>query len=122
MFFDGGERGFAHIGLDGTALAVECIELMGNRLCACGVIGNQTFNTQRHIGEPPGGIQAWAHHKTQVIGTGTRGVTPAHAQQRCNARMRTACAYALQALIDENAIVFIEAHHIGDGAQRHQVQ
>ena len=46
---------------------------------------------------------------------------PAGAQQRRDARLAVAGAQALQPLRHQDAVVGVERHHVGDGAQRDQV-
>ena len=116
------ERGFLHLSLDASALAVQGVQLLRDGLRARGVVGNQAFNAERHIGQSSGGVQAWAYGEAEIVRAGARRITRGHTQQRGNARLRLARAYAIQAVMHEDAIVFVEPHHVGDGTQRHQIK
>ncbi len=50
------------------------------------------------------------------------GIAAGDAEERVHARLSASRADALEALPDKHAIAVVEAHHVGYGAQRHQVQ
>ena len=71
--FDRRERSFLHAGLDLAPLAVQAVEF-GWRwpARAPGVVGDEAFDAERHVGEPAGGVQPRAQHETQVARRGAR--------------------------------------------------
>jgi len=89
---------------------------------ARGILRDQTFDAERHVGEAAGGIQARTEHEAEIVGGGTGGVAPCDVEQRCNARLHAAGTNPLQALLHQHAIVAVEAYYVGDGAERNEVQ
>ncbi len=86
------------------------------------VVAEQAFDAEGHVVEPTRRVQARTEDKTQVGGGDPYRRPPGHLQQRAQARPGAAGADAREALVDQDAVVGIERHHIGDAAQRHQVE
>ena len=76
----------------------------------------------RHVLEPPGGVQARSDHEAQVVGAGARGIAPGDAAAAPRCRARASRADAAQALRHQPPIVVVQAHDVGDGAERDQVE
>ncbi|MNG32562.1 hypothetical protein D3C84_1186080 [compost metagenome] len=49
-------------------------------------------------------------------------ITLRHFEDRLDPRPRTSGADSLEALVDENPVVGVQRHHVGDAAEGHQVQ
>ena len=101
--------------------------LIASSVCAssaarAGVVGEQAFDAERHVRQPPGGVDARADREAEVEAAGARRVAPGRREQRRDARLHAAGADALQALRDEAAVVGVEPHHVGHGAERDQVE
>ena len=63
-----------------------------------------------------------AEHEAEVVGRCTCRIAPRDAHQRCNAGPRASAANALQTLLNENPVVVVELHNVGDGAERDEIQ
>ena len=59
------------------------------------VIGEQTFNAQTHVVQPPGGVQARGGGKAQVKGGGALWRACGDGKERAQARLHPPCADAL---------------------------
>ena len=121
-FLRQGERRFLHAGLDVPALTVERIELSCQVGSPVGIVRQQALDTHRHVGETSRGIQPWSDHEAQIMGADTRGIASGDAQQRSNARARASGAHAPQSLVDQDAVVVVQPHHVSDGTECHQVE
>src|ERR1700680_4502504 len=76
-----GERLVLHGGLDVTPLPVQAIELSGQALRGCRVVGHQAGDADRHVRESAGGIEARACDKAKVIRCCASRIAPAHGEQ-----------------------------------------
>ena len=85
-------------------------------------IAEQTANPQRHVVQPSRRIQSWTEGKTKIEGGGFGEIASGDLQQRADARLHFALPYAAQALRDQNAVVVIEFDHIGDRAERNEIE
>ena len=72
---------------------------------AAGVVGQQAFDAERHVGQPPGGVDARAEREAEVEGARAARIAPGDREQRGDARLHAAGADALQALRDQAAVV-----------------
>jgi hypothetical protein len=72
-----GQRVELHVGFDRAPLAVQFVELPRQRQGAVGVVGEQALDADRHVGEPPGGIDARADRETEIGGRAVRTLRPA---------------------------------------------
>ena len=111
-----------HVGLDAAALAVEAVELLRDVHGAGDVVGDQAFDAERHVGQTACGVQARPQAEAHVESAGARRLTAGGAEQRTYPGAHLAGAHAGQALRHQNAVVAIERHHVGDGAERDQVE
>ena len=116
------QRFLLHDRLDLAAFAVELVEFAGHAPRRLGVFTHQALDTGRHVGQPAGGVQTRTDREAQVGGNRARDVAPGHLQQRFHARTRAPGTDTPQTLLDENAVVAVERHDIGNGAERHQVE
>ena len=88
-----------------------------------GVVGQQAFDAQRHVGQPAGGVDARARAQSRSRRWWPLAALRAgHAEQRRHARRQGAGAHALEALRHQAAVVGVELDHVGHGAQRDQRQ
>ncbi len=76
----------------------------------------------RHVGQAPGGVEARAGDEAQVVRRRPARVASGHGEQRGDPRLRAPGADAGEPLRDQRAVDAIEAHDVGDRAQRDQVQ
>ena len=86
------------------------------------IVGEKALDAERHVLQASGGVQSRADGEAQVVGGGLAGGAPGHFEECRDSGARLARANARQALRDQDAVVGIELHHVGDGAQRHQVE
>ena len=112
----------AHAGLERAPLAVDRVEHRRELVRARGVVGEQAFDAERHVGEPPGGVQARPDREAEVGRARLARIAPGDREQRRDARLHAAGADPLQALRDQAAVVAVEADDVGDGAERDQVE
>ena len=117
-----GERLFLHRRLDVAALAVQPVELGGERQRRRIGLGEQATDADRHVGEPAGGIEAGTGDETQVVARRPARIAPRGGEQRAHAGLRAAGADAREPLRDERPVEPVEAHDVGHGAQRDQVE
>ena len=119
---DPGKRLLAHVGFDLAALAVHGIQF----LCELGslvfIVGQQTFDAERDVGQSPGGVDAWPDRKAQILARCGSRLPSGQPQQCKQPRAGATGAQALQAGRHQQPIVAIEAHHIRDRAERDQVE
>ena len=113
---------FLHVLFDAAPLAVELVQILCDVERATRVVGDQAFDAQAHVGHPTGGVEAGAKSEPEIEGARTRRLTAGHTEQRTQARLHAAATNPRESLRDEDAIVVIESDHVGDGAQRHQVE
>jgi len=111
-----------HALLDGFAVLVHLVQLRSHFPRRVGVIGKQAFDAQAHVVQAPGSVQARPEDKTQVGGGDFRVVTLGHLQNCLEPRPRTPGTNALKPLMNEDAVVGIQRHHVRHAAQGHQVQ
>ena len=67
-------------------------------------------------------MSARADGEAEVEGGGPCRIAAGDGEQRLDAGLHAAFAHARQALGDENAVIAVERHHVGDGAERDQVE
>ena len=77
----------------------------------------------RHVGQPAGGVEPRARRRSPGRTRVARArVASGGGEQRRDAGLRAAGANARQSLRDQRAVDAIEAHDVGDGAQRDEVE
>src|SRR5688572_6990225 len=111
-----------HLCLELAALRVEPAEVAGV-LPRLGIVAREeTLDPETHVLESAGGVETWPRLEGEVLLDG--GLEPAtgRLEQGAQAGCAAAGADATDALSNENPVVAIERHHIGDGAQRDQVE
>ena len=111
-----------HFRLDITPLAIQFVQPLRQQQGRVRVVGEQAFDAQRHVLQPPGGIQPWAEGEAQIRRHQLLRAALGDADQRTDAGTALAPADARQALGDEDAVVVLQRHHVGHRAQRHQIQ
>src|SRR5207248_7091230 len=107
---------------DRAPRAVELVELPRDLEGAPAVPGGQALDPKAHVGQTPGRVQARPEQKPEVEPARTRRVLAGNGEKRAHAFLHTARADAPQALSNEDAVVEIERHDVGDRAERHQVE
>ena len=120
--FQRGECGFLHAGFDVAPLAIDVVKLVGNFPGAVGIISEQAFNTERHIGQSASRIESWPGGKTQIKRCCLAHVAASDRKQCRNTGMGASRAYARKPLRDQNAVVRIQSHHISNSTQCDQIQ
>ena len=90
------------------------------RAASLGVLFQQQPHAEIGAADAPAGIDARAEQEAEMPGLGRTG-QPRHVHQRGRAEM-LAPAQRDQALGDEGAVEALERHHVGDGAERDQMQ
>ncbi|MCY1215315.1 hypothetical protein D9M72_271580 [compost metagenome] len=120
--FHGGQRLFAHLGLDRAALAVDVVEFARHFQRLGLVVGGQAGDAQAHVGQPARGVDARAQREAQVETIGAARFAARDGEQGAQPGLQAARAHALQALGDQQAVVRVQLDHVGHRAQRHQVR
>ena len=112
----------AHAGLDGAPLAVDLVEQRRELERTRRVVGEQALDAERHVGEATRGVQPRADREAEVACARLFRVAPRDGEQRRDAGLHATGADALEPLRDEAAVVAVEAHDVGDGAERDEVE
>ena len=105
--------------LDGLALAVEAVELGGEPGGFGRVLAQQQPRAEIGLADPPAGIDARSQHETEMPRLRRPG-EPRHVDERGEADA-LAPPHRDQALGDEGAVEPLERHHVGDGAERDEI-
>ncbi len=72
--------------------------------------------------QPSGRVQARAEREAEVEARRVARIARGRAKEGGDARLHLAFADALQTLRDEHAVIAVELHDIGDGAERDQIE
>jgi hypothetical protein len=111
-----------HFRFDAAPFPVELVQFAGQGQGMIAVGCQQTFDAQAHVGEAAGGVEAGADGEAQVLAAGPGEGAAGHLEQGLDAGPGLALADAGQALGHQQAVVGVQPHHVGHGAQGHQVQ
>ena len=112
----------AHALLNGTALPVNGIQLLGH-LHGFGIaLRKQAGDAMGHIRKPARGVQTRPCGKAHIRGQHPARITAGHLQQCTNPRAALARPNPPQPLLHQHPVGIIQHHHIGHRPQRHQVQ
>ena len=106
--------------LDCAPLAVQAVELGGDARGFARVLLQQQPHAEIGAADAAAGIDARAEQESEVPGLGRTG-QPRHIHQRGQAEM-LAPPQRDQAFGDESAVEALERHHVGDRAERDQMQ
>ena len=109
-----------HRHLHGAPLAVEAVELGGDAPGLDRIVGAQQQRAEIGAADAAAGVDARTEQEAQVKRLG-RTRQPRHVHQRGQADV-VAAAQRQQSLGDERAVETLERHHIGDRAERHDVE
>jgi hypothetical protein len=120
--FEAFERIGLHRRFDLAAFPVEAVELARNLLRADGIVGDQAFDAECHVGESSGSVQPRTEHESQVVGRGAARIPTRDLIECLQPDVRAPFANALQALVNDDAIVCVERHDVGHGPQRHEIE
>ncbi len=107
---------------DVAALAIEPVELGGERRRRRLGVGEEAADAERHVGEAPGGVEARTGDEAQVVARRPPRIAAADGQQRRDAGLRAAGADAREPLRDQRPVDPVEAHDVGHGAERDEVE
>ena len=121
----GGQLGLgllAHAGLDVAPLTVDRVELPGQFGGARRVVGQQAFDAQGHVRQAPGRVQARPERKAEVEAAGALRIARRRGEEGCHARLHAALAHPPQPERDQATVVRVQAHHVGHGPERDQVE
>ena len=119
----GSQRLLAHAGLDLAPLAVDARRAAGpvRRRAPASSVSRHSMPSVMSASRPAALMRGpSAKPKSKVAAA--RRVASGGAEQRRQAGLHAAGADALEALRDQAAVVGVELHHVGHGAQRHQVE
>ncbi len=112
----------AHAAFDVAAVAVDGVERAGQLVGAGRVVRQQALDSQRHVGQPAGGIDARSQREAEIEGGRDFGIARRHGKQAGHAAGQGAGANPLEPLRHQAPVVGVELDHIGHRAQRHQRQ
>ncbi|MNE28376.1 hypothetical protein D3C80_1218140 [compost metagenome] len=105
-----------------TPCQIERIKIVSQHTRLRDVITQQQGHADRHIIQPPGGVEPRPQRKAEIVGRQLTCITISHFQQRPDARPAFTGADAVQALVHQNAVVGVEWHHVRHRTERDQIQ
>ena len=111
-----------HVAFDFAPVAIQLIELARKLDRALEAVGDQTFDADRHVGQPPRCVDARTDCETKIARTRRARIFAGHLKQRGDAGAQPALANPLQPLPDQDAIVAIELDDVRDGAERDEIE
>ncbi len=111
-----------HVAFDRAARAIEIVQLPGDLEGAPAILRYQALDPQAHVGQTPGGVQPRPEQKSEIESARARGIVAGNGKERAHAFLHAARADAPQALGNQDAIVEIERHDVGDRAQGDQIE
>ena len=114
-------RGVLHFLFEFASFLIDLIERFGVVTSPVGVVREKTLDPVLHRRETAGRVDARSDAKAEVARRGVPHAAARHIEERGDARMRAALADALEALRDENAVVFVEFHDVGHRAEGDEV-
>ena len=76
----------------------------------------------RHVGKASRRVEARAGDEAQVVARRPPRIAAGDGEERVDAGLRAAGADARQALRDERPVDPVEAHDVGDGAERDEIE
>ncbi len=113
----------AHVGFDGAALAVDARRARRAMLRARA--GSSVISASMPSdmsASRPAALRRGPRAKPRSKVPALRRIAAGDGEQGLDARLHAACADARQPLGDQDAVVAVQRHHVGDGAQRHQIE
>ncbi len=117
-----GESVDLHVALDVAPLAVQLVQLPRQLQRAFEAFRGEALDADRHVGQAPGRVDARTDCEAEIHRARRAGVLARHLEQRRHAGMQAPVADPLQPLGDEDAVVAVEAHHVGDSAEGDEVE
>ncbi|MNM34939.1 hypothetical protein D3C81_456000 [compost metagenome] len=120
--FQGGEGLLLHPLLDLLALLVEAVHFGSELARQIEVIAQQTGDPEGHVIEPAHRVEARPQCKAEIGGTQPATVAARYVHQRLDAGTAATGPDPLQPLMHQDAVVAIQRHHVGHGAEGHQIQ
>ena len=118
----GGKRLLLHPLLDLLALLIEAVHLGGELARQIEIIAEQTGDPEGHVIEPAHRVEARPQRKAEIGSAQATPVAARHIHQRLDAGATTAGPDPLQPLMNQDAVVAIQRHHVGHGAEGHQIE
>ncbi|MCY1420823.1 hypothetical protein D9M71_364590 [compost metagenome] len=116
-------QGFTlHTLLDRLAVLVQLIQLPGHFPRQVGVVTEQAFDTQAHVVQTTGGVQARAEDEAEVSGGDACMITPRHLKDGLEPGPGPPCPDPLKALMYEDAVVGVQGHDVSNTAQGDQIE
>ena len=119
---DPGERGFVHLRFDVAPLAIQAIELGGERQRSVLGLGEQATNADRHVGKPSRRIETRARNEREVRARRATRIAAGDREEREQAGPRAARADSCKSVADERPIDTVERGDVGDRAQRDEIE
>ena len=108
--------------LDATPHDVQLVKA-GGQGAGFGQVGSQqALDADAHVLQAAGGVQARRQGEPQVRGAQARRRTPSHFHECGQARPRPAAAHSAQAVVCQDAVVAVQRHDVGDGAQGDEIE
>ena len=90
-------------------------------LCRDRVVREETFDADAHFGESPGGVDARSNTEGEVARRSVGGIASGDFKKRVDARTGKAASHTIEALRDQDAVVVVKLHDIGDGSESNQI-
>ncbi len=91
-------------------------------MCLTRLGRQQAVDSELHVRQPAGRVQPRRDRESEVGRARRTEIPLGDLEQGANARARSAAPHAPQPLRDENPVIEVERHHVGDGTQRDQVE
>ena len=80
------------------------------------------MNTHRHVGQPACRVQSRGNGETEILGGHCAQVATRNLRQGPDTRTRQSGSHAPKALVNQDSVVEVQRHDIGDGTQGHQIE
>ena len=111
-----------HAVLQFATLGIDRRQPLGKFVRTALIIGKQAFDAQRHVFKAPCRIDARTNRKSQIAGDHARRITFSGCEQSGNSGTGATGADTLHPGFDEDAVVAIQRHEVGDRAERDQIE
>jgi hypothetical protein len=111
-----------HLRFDIAPLAIQSIELGGERQRSVPGFGEQAANADRHVGKASRRIETRSRNERQVRARRATWIASGDHEEREQTRLCAARADSCESVVDECPIDAVERGDIGDRPQRDEIE
>ena len=115
-------RVFQHVLLQMLPLEIDGMQTLRHIQGLNRLVGQQTFNAERHILQAAGGVDFRANPEPDRQGVDFARFQPTHRCQCGDSGLAATGIDARQPGTDESPVVRVQSDHVSDGADGHQIQ